>query len=444
MSNILLSDFTVTTRAASYHGGSGLAHFRFIDNLQIERVEAHHAYVAGIDLVSVTNSAVSDCYIHDIRDRDPPKNVRYGIVVGSASQNVRISGCRFSHTRHAVTTGGSSGFLKNGVQRNIIVSHCTSMAADTAHFDTHDPAENVSFVGCVAIGGVPAAQIDPKLFPNETEVVGFQMRGANGSIVGCSALQAVGKGIMIFEGHDGAQPCHRGSDGAVITGNMIADVKAVTDHSGNKMLGVGIFLNSSATSRHTITGNVIKQCEGSAIMGASGNNDVVVNGNVIDGTNLTVSGSSIVFHSAERITITGNTLLNNQTGNPIGMKGTSKKWTIAGNFFAQNHNNTPAPLSIDLIVTGNAGYNPVGIIATPWHPSGALTNEAGGSSGPASGQLYTIRQTPKTIIVAGGEVTEIEIDGTPTGVSAGVFKLGIGETIAITYNSEPTTTVWAD
>jgi hypothetical protein len=30
------------------------------------------------------------------------------------------------------------------------------MAADTAHFDTHDPAENVSFVGCVAIGGVAA------------------------------------------------------------------------------------------------------------------------------------------------------------------------------------------------------------------------------------------------------------------------------------------------
>ena len=63
------------------------------------------------------------------------------------------------------------------------------MAADTAHFDTHDPAENVSYVGCVAIGGVPAVE----------EVVGFQMRGANSSIVGCSVLQAIGKGILIFE-----------------------------------------------------------------------------------------------------------------------------------------------------------------------------------------------------------------------------------------------------
>ena len=117
------------------------------------------------------------------------------------------------------------------MQRNIVVSNCTSMAADAAHFDTHDPAENVSYIGCVAIGGKPALQ----------EVVGFQMRGANGSIIGCSVLQAIGKAIMIFEGHDGAQPCHEGSDGATITGNMISDVKSVTDRSGATILGVGIF-----------------------------------------------------------------------------------------------------------------------------------------------------------------------------------------------------------
>ena len=85
------------------------------------------------------------------------------------------------------------------------------MAADTAHFDTHDPAESVSYVGCVAIGGVPAVQ----------EVVGFQMRAANSSIVGCSVLQAIGKGILIFEGKGNPQ-FHTGSDGAMITGNMIA------------------------------------------------------------------------------------------------------------------------------------------------------------------------------------------------------------------------------
>ncbi len=442
--NLSLSDLSIMTRAPVYTGTRGLAHFRFVENLQIARVEARHAYVSGIELVSVINSTISDCYIHDIRDVDPPKNVRYGIVVGSASQAVSISGCRFSHTRHAVTTGGSGGPLANGVQRNIIVSHCTSTAADTAHFDTHDPAENVSFVGCVAIGGVPAAQINPKLFPDQIEVVGFQMRGANGSIVGCSVLQAIGKGIMIFEGHGGIPPCHAGSDGATITGNMIAGVKSVTDRSGAKTLGVGIYLDSSGTSRHTISGNVIKQCEGSGIVGAGDNHDVVVSGNVIDTTNLVVPGASISFHNAQRISIAGNKILNNQLGNPIEMAGGSKQWHIAGNFFAQNHDNRPAPLGVDAIVVGNSGYNPVGIIPTPWHLSGDLMNAAGGSPGPASGKSYTVRQTPKTVIVTGGKVSEIAIDGAPTGVSTGVFKLGIGETIAVTYSSAPTTRVWAD
>ncbi len=430
--NVALSDFSVTTRAPFYTAAGGFTFFRFVDNLQIERVESHHAYVSGIQLLSVLNSNISDCYIHHIRDKQPPANVRYGIVVSAASQNISINGCRFSHTRHAVTTGGSSGFLQNGVQRNIIVANCTSMAADTAHFDTHDPAENVSYVGCVAIGGVPAP------LPAVQEVVGFQIRGANCSIVGCSVLQAIGKGILIFEGK-GNPKFHTGSDGATITGNMIAGVTSVAG-----TLGIGIHLDSSGTSRHTITGNVIKQCEGSAIRGEGGNNDVMVSGNVIDGTNLAVPDASIVFHSAERITITGNKILNNQTGNPIGMKGSSKNWHIAGNSFAQNHNNGPAPVSIDSTVINNAGYNPVGIIAKPWQPSGELTNDGGGSADPVSGRLYTIRQSPKTIIIAGGHVTQIAIDGTPTGLSAGVFKLGNGETIAVTYSSVPTSTVSAD
>jgi hypothetical protein len=113
LGNVTLSDFSITTQAPLFTGTSGLTSFRFVDNLQIERVEAHHAYVAGIQLLSVLNSKVSDCYIHHIRDRQPPNNVRYGIVVSAASQNLSIAGCRFSHTRHAVTTGGVSGSLQN-------------------------------------------------------------------------------------------------------------------------------------------------------------------------------------------------------------------------------------------------------------------------------------------------------------------------------------------
>ena len=420
LQNITLSDFSVTTLAPSYTGNEAAISCRFIENLQIDRVESHHTYVAGIQLLSVRNSNIADCHLHHIRDKQPAAHVHYGIVVSAASQNVSIAGCRFSHTRHAVTTGGASGALENGVQRNIVVSNCTSMAADTAHFDTHDPAENVTYTGCSAIGGKPAAQ----------EVVGFQMRGANSSIIGCSVLQAVGKGILIF---------HAGSSGATITGNMIAGVKSVAG-----TLGIGIHLDSSGTSRHTIAGNVVKQCEGSAIVGEGANNDVVVSGNVIDGTNLVVPDAGIVFHGAERTTLTGNKIINNPTGGPIAMKGTSQNWLIAGNSFAQNSSNSPAPLSDDTTVVNNLGYNPVGRITLPWQLNGTLTNSGGGSANPVSGRLYTVRQSPKTIIVTGGVGTRIAIDGTATGLSAGVFKLGIGETITVTYSSPPASTVSAD
>jgi hypothetical protein len=264
------------------------------------------------------------------------------------------------------------------------------------------------------------------------------MRGANSSIVGCSVLQAVGKGILIFEGKGNPQ-FHAGSDGATITGNLIAGVQSI-----DGALGIGIHLDSSGTSRHTITGNMIKQCEGSAIRGEGGNNDVVVSGNVIDSTSAVVPDASIVFHSAERITITGNKIVNNRTGSPIGMKDSSKNWHIANNSFAQNNSDSPAPLSIDSIVISNSGYNPVGAIPNPWRTTGDLTNDGGGSADPVSGRLYIVRQSPKTIIITDGVVAQIAIDGTPTGLSTGVFKLGIGETIAVTYSSTPTTKVVAD
>jgi hypothetical protein len=73
-----------------------------------------------------------------------------------------------------------------------------------------------------------------------------------------------------------------------------------------------------------------------------------------------------------------------------------------------------------------------------------VTNDGGGSADPVSGQLYTVRQSAKTIIITGGTGTQIAIDGTPTGLPAGVFKLGIGETIEVTYSTPPTSRVSAD
>jgi hypothetical protein len=429
LQNITLSDFSVTTLAASSALKSGFTHFRFIENLQIQRLEIHDAFNTGIHVQSVRNSKISDCYIHHINDVTPPSNEHYGIVVGSAAQNVSITGCRFSHTRHAVTTGGSGGTNQNGVPRNIVVANCTSMLTDTAHFDTHQPAENVTFIGCVADGGLPAA----------SAAYGFQMRGRNCSIIGCSVLQAIGRGIMLFG------PV---SSGATIAGNMIANVK---EQAGGT-LGAGIHLagpetpGSIATSNHTITGNVIKNCDGSAITNGGLNSDIIITGNIIENTNQLVAGAAIELSDATHVLITQNNIDGTGQNPAIALLGTSDDWRIIQNSFS---NVGPLPLSLrgtGSVLVNNFGYNPIGAIPNPWPANGGdLTNDvATGNPNPQSGTVYTVRHTPKTIIVTGGTVSQITINEVDTGLVAGVFKLGIGEIIAISYDVVPTTAIFAE
>ncbi len=429
LQNITLSDFSITTQALSSTLKVGFTHFRFVENLQIEQLEVHHAYFTGIQVQSVRNSAISGCYIHHISDIVPlnssqPANERYGIAVGGASQNVSISGCRFSHTRHAVTTGASSGKNQNGVQRNIVVANCTSMLSDTGHFDTHQPIENATFIGCVADGGVPAESTTSGAY-------GFQMRGRNCSIIGCSVLQAVGRGIMIFG------PV---SSGAVISGNLIANVKAIV---GNKA-GTGIYFDSGGTSNHAVTGNIIKNCEGSAVDNGGSNNNIVITGNVIENVNTVVPGAAIQLGNAEGILISGNNIGASAPSPAIAMLGSSDNWHIVGNNL---RGGGIALTGTGSLVAGNLGYNPVGSISNPWPSNGAdLTNNvASGNAAPQSGTAYTIRHSPKTIVITGGDVSQILINGANAGSTAGAFKLGVGETVAITYNtSAPMTLVFAE
>ena len=429
LQNITLSDFSITTTAPSSTLNVGFTHFRFIENLQIQRIEAHDAYNSGIHLQSVRNANISDCFIHHISDVTPPSQEKYGIVVGTASQNVSISGCRFSHTRHAVTTGSSSGTNQNGVQRNIVVANCTSMLADTAHFDTHQPVENVTFVGCVAIGGVPAI----------TEAYGFQMRGRNCSIIGCTVLQPIGRGIMLFG------PV---SSGASIVGNMVANVKAIGSTSGTGIYFAGPeTLGEPATSNHTVTGNVIKNCEGSAIANGGLNTDIVISGNIIENTNSVVPGAAIQLTDAERILITGNNFSETVPNAAIAMAGNSDNWQITQNYLDDSATDPVSLRGAGSVVINNAGYNPVGNIPDPWPASGGdLTNDvSGGSPNPQSGTVYTVRHSPKTIVVTGGDLSQITINGVDTGLTAGVFKLGIGETIVVTYDMLiPTSAIFAE
>jgi len=70
--DLTLSDFSITTQAPSSTLRVGFTHFRFVENLQIDRVEVHHAYFSGIQVQSVRKSAISGCYIHHISQPGGP------------------------------------------------------------------------------------------------------------------------------------------------------------------------------------------------------------------------------------------------------------------------------------------------------------------------------------------------------------------------------------
>ena len=243
------------------------------------------------------------------------------------------------------------------------------------------------------------------------------------------------------------------SSGASIVGNMIANVKAMG------ATGTGIYFDAPepsdppgtsegpGTSNHTVTGNVIKNCDGSAIANGGQNSDIVISGNIIQNTNSAIPGAAIQLTDAERILITGNNISETSENASIAMAGTSDNWQITQNYLDDDADDPVSLLGASSVVINNSGYNPVGNIPDPWPASGGdLTNEVtAGSPNPQSGTVYTVRHSPKTIIVTGGDLSQITIDGVVTGLTAGAFKLSIGETIAVTYDMLiPTSAIFAE
>jgi hypothetical protein len=133
------------------------------------------------------------------------------------------------------------------------------------------------------------------------------MRGRNCSVVGCSVLQAVGRGIMIFG------PV---SSGAVVTFKPFAETRRAP--------------GSASTPREpliiSITGSVVKNCEGPAIDNGGSNIDIVISGNVIQNLSSIVAGAAIQLRDAARIVIAGNNVGSSAQGGAIAMLGNSDSW----------------------------------------------------------------------------------------------------------------------
>ena len=106
-------------------------------------------------------------------------------------------------------------------------------------------------------------------------------------------------------------------------------------------------------------------------------------------------------------------------GNNVGFAGTQATWSPSNsgiNGFGQSD-----------YVANNPGFNPVGLLSGP----------SIGTSGIATTNPWGV---PATIYVTGGTVSDIAINGSSTGLTSGMFRLGPSQSITLTYSVAPTWT----
>ena len=95
-------------------------------------------------------------------------------------------------------------------------------------------------------------------------------------------------------------------------------------------------------------------------------------------------------------------------------------------------------------IEGNQGYNPVGAIANPYSVgAGPLDDTAKVQAFPSSNTNYTVAASPKFIIIYGGTVTSISIDGVITGLTSGSFYLTPKQVLNVVWTVQPSSVVYA-
>lgn len=425
-SDIIISDITFSSVSNSSSRTAGFIFCRFVTDLHISDCEVSKGWWAGLHLSSCMNSTVETCYVHDIRDPSGSSgSTHYGLVVHAASRNVVADTCNFSTLRHSFTAGGQTGTNYEGVVRSVTVTNCTSETTDTAHFDTHQACENIVFSSNTTIGGVPAT--------GNNGAYGFQVRSPKTSLIGNTMLRPKGKGIYIFG---------QGS-GTVISGCTVNNAKQYNSAGGD-----AIYLDPSITGVAIGGACRFQDCEGHVLTGGgTGTNDNVFTGNIVNNCCTVTNDGNIKLQGFNNV-IVGNRFKAGPN-RPVQMSGTADNWTISDNDFTGMSNTAPALVGTASTVKNNMGYNAVGTITNAFTTTGSgdilnVSQPTNPAALPATGTTWTNRFTSKTITVTGGTVSSISINGSASVGTSGMFKLGVGETINITYSVAPTVTVRAE
>jgi parallel beta-helix repeat protein len=392
---------------------------QMIDDLQMENVEIVDSitnFYSGIAVDSCINST-----FHGIRLIQNPNNTyndQYALSIEAASQNISISDCHaFGRWRHAFEAcNGRTTVGYEGNPRGVQISNCTCQGSQVGAFDTHPDGEYISFSNCAVMGTTQG-----------TGAVGFEIRTRYTVLTGCTVSSITDRGIEISGlAHD----CQL--IGCSVH-NCISRAISINTDGGGVLRTTITGCDSSDNQTEGI--RLEKGCDYTTIVGNTCNN----NGN-----------TGIYVQDSDHVRITNNVSSNNGNRgiflNPATVN--MNNVLVESNDFTGNTNGpvliteATGQLRGNTLLRNNITYNPVGNVATPWPAAtGELLNSAGAQAVPTSAAVYTLRHSPKTIVISGGTGVTIAINGSQTGLSSGMFKLGIGETIAVTFSVAPTVSV---
>jgi hypothetical protein len=394
---------------------------QMIDDLQLENVglvDSVTDFYSGISLDSCINSTCRG--IRMIQTPTNTYNEQYGLAIEAASQNISISDChafgRWRHPFEACNGRTTTGY--EGNPRGVLVSNCTSSGSEYASFDTHPDGEYIHFSNCSVMG------------TQTTGRIGFEIRTRFSTVTGCSISGSVTRGIAVSGlAHDcqitscSLHNCTQSAIRLVNDGGGVLRTTIMGCNAGdNRDEGIRLDSGCDYTS---IVGNTCNNNGNTGIYIVDCDHVCITNNSSVNNANRGILLSAAT-RNMSNITVENNDVTGNTGSLPYVQISEAGGFQVRGN----------------TIVRNNSAYNPVGNVTNPWPLAGGdllnVTAPSSPSAVPTSNAVYTVRQSPKTIIISDGTVSQIDINGTKCGQIAGIFKLGIGETIKVTLTVNPT------
>ena len=234
----------------------------YVDNVKFEGIPHDCIRVEGC-----FNSTFNSVYFETPTSVTDDPDYEYGLYVTGASTNTSWNGGWANNCRHSITNNtNSGGVYRRGRQRNISVSGVTSFNANVAHFDLHQCALGVTFVGCTALAGQHSSV--------SVDVQGFNMRSP-AVISGCIVQGNTHEAIVVWvDGDVVGSDLTPGGNRTVI--NACSIISPLHDDADTVRRGVVIQSNRTTV---TISNCSFFDINQESILIETGVNNVIINGN---------------------------------------------------------------------------------------------------------------------------------------------------------------------